>query len=46
MKATSLCVFVVKNRDVEFFILCTVMVNTSLYSKMVRKVKLIYLLLY
>ena len=48
MKIASLCVFVEKNRYVGFFILHTVTVDTSLYSKMVRKVKLIYvdLLLY
>ena len=44
MKVTSLYVFVVKNRYVGFFsILRTVMVDTLLYSKMVRKVKLSYL---
>ena len=42
MKVTSLCVFVVKNRYLVFFILRTVMVvDTSFYSKMVSKVKLV-----
>ena len=41
MKVTSLCVFAVKKLlSGIFFILRTVMVDTSLYSKMVRKVEL------
>ena len=48
MKVTSLCVFVEKMILWDFFILRTVMVDISLYSKIVRKVKLVYvdLLLY
>ena len=47
MKETSLCVFVVKNRDVGLFFdtSYSYMVDTSLYSKMVRKVKLIHVAL-
>ena len=42
MKVTSLCVFVVKNHYLGFFFTLRIfMVDTSLYSKMVRKVKLV-----